>query len=365
MRHPDSNKSDAERRDLKDDSLKLTFRTSRRRRSSLQVVPEHGFLSAVSNVKFVLPDWCSMDATRVTIEIINKIAMLIGNKVASVGILLGLRQGEIETIEHDHKYDLQRQNYEVLHLWVQRQGILATKKRLALVLVEIGRAEETFQYLWPERELEPVTPTTPTDYFWKRRKSDSSNFNFDTTVLRKKDWTKDSTWRIITQNLRESDSGKFDELIGACHVLRSKLPKFGVLEKCQSASGNSDLEIDHYANSLTDSDRQGLTAIKVSADDNCLFSAASIVAFGSANRCCELRLCTVIELCCEKDYYLKQEALIKCMKAEYELTKTEDDDILSDDAIPAVFEGCVRDTLKELFSLHGNPIQMFGLASVL
>ncbi|XP_033123442.1 uncharacterized protein LOC117122082 [Anneissia japonica] len=309
--------------------------------------------------KFFLPEKYRTDTSTVTIPIISDVSHLIGDKVTKVGRLLDLRKGEIENIKHAHKSSLEKQNFEVLYAWMLNKGLEATKKRLAEVLIKIGRAKDTIQYIWPE--LQPATPssptptsptpTSPTGIDWKGTNNDSS-FSFDSCVLRKKDWTKDKTWRNITQKLRDNDSTNFDKLIGVCHLLKSELPKNRALKNCLSSKGNSDIEIDPCM-------------IKVIVDGNCLFLATSKIAFGSADHCCKLRLLTVIELCCKKEHYLKQEVLLQRMKAVYELQKMRGDNVFNDATILALYESCVRDTLKEQFSLNGNLIQLFGLASVL
>ncbi|XP_033123451.1 uncharacterized protein LOC117122087 isoform X2 [Anneissia japonica] len=343
---------------------------SRRRLSSsnLPPVPEDTEVQSTASETFVLPDWCFSDASRVTKDHISVLSRKIGSKGILVAGLLDLHKGEVENIEHNHKSDLVRQNYEILYLWLDKKGVVATKKILAKALVNVGIPQEA-THLWPDRELYPVTPTTPQNesVFWKRRSSNDTNIKVDTSAFDKMDWTDRNTWYTITKQIRDNDYGGFQQLCFACGGVELKLPKYKRLKKFPNLSDNLHLKIDKYANTLMNSDLQTLTAIVVANNGNCLFSTASIIAFGSSNHCCQLRLRTFIELCYHKDYYLHQKSLMQCIKAEYSLTKMEDDNKLSYSAIEGIYEGCVRDTLNENlpFSLHGNSIQLFGLASVL
>ncbi|XP_033101039.1 uncharacterized protein LOC117104331 [Anneissia japonica] len=139
--------------------LKLDMPNSRSRRR----LPEESEFASTSSEKFILPDWCFSDSTKVTTEIIIEISALIGNRVTTIGGLLGFSKNEIEKIELDHKSDFRSQAYELLHMWMERNGVHATKKILAQVLVKIERAEAAAR-LWPEQKLYPESPEVPKRY---------------------------------------------------------------------------------------------------------------------------------------------------------------------------------------------------------
>ncbi|XP_071959970.1 uncharacterized protein [Antedon mediterranea] len=120
-----------------------------RRRSSTSSLPD---VSEDAPLSGDLPEWCKHDNTMVKCEDILDISRHIGKEVARIGVILGLTTGEVETIEHDHKFDLSRQNLVVLQEWKGQKGVHATKGVLAHALHKIGRGELAKKYLWPEQE---------------------------------------------------------------------------------------------------------------------------------------------------------------------------------------------------------------------
>ena len=67
---------------------------------------------------------------------------------------------------------------------------------------------------------------------------------------------------------------------------------------------------DFYANFILHKycpDSSNQTALSVSANGNCLFNAASVLLCGDEHMAMELRLRTLIELACNKQYYLSKE----------------------------------------------------------
>ena len=58
------------------------------------------------------------------------------------------------------------------------------------------------------------------------------------------------------------------------------------------------------------------SALKTTADGNCFFRTASILAFGNEHKHDEMRVRIVIELACNSDFYLKDKDIEKMLIAE-------------------------------------------------
>ncbi|XP_071961070.1 uncharacterized protein [Antedon mediterranea] len=342
-------------------ALKKRFPRRRSSTSSLPDVPENRQLSVV------LRKWCYQDRARVEPEHVSEISKHIGKEVARIGFMLGLTNGEVETIEHNHKSDLSRQNLVVLQIWLEKRGVSATKSVLARALNSIGRPELALKHLWTDQEWKQgMQAVNKESTFWKRRKSRELVIKLDSDYFDGKDWEMQSTWQGIWEIMLENDFGNFRQLKLACGAVELQQPPLEGAESCPYFKGN--LCLDQNAEQLIDSEFIHLKPVCVSDGVNCLFSAASVIYYGSEDNFLELKLRTVIELAYHKDHYMRQKALIKCIKAEYALTKLEENDVLTKPKdVEANFENSIRQTLSEqnLFSLQGNSIQLFGLASVL
>ncbi|XP_071959969.1 uncharacterized protein [Antedon mediterranea] len=335
----------------------------RRRRSSTSSLPD---VSEDAPLSGDLPEWCKHDNTMVKCEDISDISRHIGKEVTRIGVILGLTTGEVETIEHDHKFDISRQNLVVLQEWKRMKGVHATKGVLAHALYKIGRGELAKKYLWPEQEWDQGILITTT--FWGTRKSQELEIN-DSGYFRNKDWTVQRTWQGIWNIMLENNFGSFRQLKLACGTVELQQPHLKCIQRCPLFQ-TSIHGLDRNALGLSPiyySSFKYLFPVSVSHGVNCLFSAASVIYYGSEDNFLELKIRTVVELAYHKDYYLNQETLINCMEAEYALTKLEEKDTsFKSTDIEARFENLVRKTLikQNVFSLQGNSMHLFGLASV-
>ncbi|XP_071961266.1 uncharacterized protein [Antedon mediterranea] len=327
--------------------------------SSLPDLPEDGPLS--------LPSWCYQDNARVQKEHILNIAPHIGKEVTRMGLKLNFTNGEMETIEHKHDSDLLKQNLVVLQQWVEKTGVHAKKGVLAQALDDVGKAEFAMKHLWSDQEWKQgMSKITKKPTFWGRRKSQELEVKLDSGYFRGKDWTKQSTWQGIWDIMLENDYGSFRQLKLACGTVELQQPRLDGVQRCPYFNPSSH-SLDQDSVPRMNSQCENRKPVSVPHGVNCLFSAASIIYSGSEDHFLELKLRTVIELTYHKDYYLNQETLIHCIKAEYALSPEENIKLTKPKHIEAHFESLVRKTLgnQSDFSLLGNSIHLFGLASVL
>lgn len=100
-------------------------------------------------------------------------------------------------------------------------------------------------------------------------------------------------------------------------------------------------------------------ALKTVADGNCFFRTASILAFGNEHKHEEMRLRSVIELACNRDFYLEGEDIEKMLIAEAQELEAKAPDLhsskggptvkLSPEEVRSLFESEVLHTTRENF----------------
>ena len=100
-------------------------------------------------------------------------------------------------------------------------------------------------------------------------------------------------------------------------------------------------------------------ALNTTADGNCFFRTASILAFGNERNHEEMRVRTVIELACNSDFYLEGEDIERMLIAEAQALEGKAPDlhsnkggptsILGPEALRGIFESEVRHSTRERF----------------
>ena len=108
-------------------------------------------------------------------------------------------------------------------------------------------------------------------------------------------------FKAYLKKLQDASEVGFDELCNRANQLRPEIPSLTMREK-----GNFVLDIDEmYQKVIPTGKLSGeYVAIRTLVDGNSLFRAASVLAFGDESKHLEMQVRTVVELACNKSYYI-------------------------------------------------------------
>ena len=108
-------------------------------------------------------------------------------------------------------------------------------------------------------------------------------------------------YEVYLKKLQDASKGGFDDLFNKANQLRPEIPPLTMREK-----GNFVSDIDEKSQKLIPTGKLNgeHNALLTKGDGNCLFRAASILAFGDESKHLEMRVRTAVELACNKSHYL-------------------------------------------------------------
>ena len=108
-------------------------------------------------------------------------------------------------------------------------------------------------------------------------------------------------YEVYLKKLQDASKGGFDDLFNKANQLRPEIPPLTMREK-----GKFVLDIDEKSQKLIPTGKLNgeHIALLTKGDGNCLFRAASILAFGDESKHLEMRVRTAVELACNKSHYL-------------------------------------------------------------
>lgn len=178
-------------------------------------------------------------------------------------------------------------------------------------------------------------------------------------------------YKTLLQEIRLAAGKGFQDLKEQCASL--KLPALQMAEEEEFLW--DELQPDGTSQKLLPPDKGSrYSALKTTADGNCFFRTASILAFGNEHKHDEMRVRIVIELACNSDFYLKDKDIEKMLIAEaQELEADEAPDLhssrgqptstLGPEALRGIFETEVRRTTRDkIWACHWH---LQALAAVL
>ena len=159
-------------------------------------------------------------------------------------------------------------------------------------------------------------------------------------------------YKAYLKKLEDASEGGFDDLFDKANQLRPEIPPLIMRKK-----GSFDSDIDEMSRKLIPTGKLNgeHIALRTKGDGNCLFRAASILAFGDESKHLEMRVRTLLELACNKLRYLNDPNNKQRIHAEerYILRKSsrkrrdecsEELDTLN---LEVYFKQVVRETCKE------------------
>ena len=138
-------------------------------------------------------------------------------------------------------------------------------------------------------------------------------------------------YRAYLKDLQEASQAGFDSLHDKAKQLQCKIPSFTSPKKVNFVQG---IDKESQERIPTGSLEGRYFALSTHGDGNCLFRAASILAFGDENKHFEMRVRTLVELACNKSYYSK-------------FPKIESGDVQAQEAHETQFQVEVQNTCKE------------------
>ena len=118
------------------------------------------------------------------------------------------------------------------------------------------------------------------------------------------------------EKLQDAASSGFKDVHSMCTSIQSKLPSLELAEYIDFSSN----EIDDISQKLIPTNQASdYVALRTTGDGNCLFRAASMLAFGDENRHEEMRVRTVVELACNSSFYLDDPDISSRIQAQEQL----------------------------------------------
>ena len=168
---------------------------------------------------------------------------------------------------------------------------------------------------------------------------------------------------VLLREIQDAAKQGFENLQRVSTAIKPKLPSLARAKDVELSS----CQVDWDSQGLLSIDKaNSYLPLKTTADGNCFFRAALLLAFGHENSHEEMRLRTVIELAIYKEFYLNDANIKERIKAQdlaLYPSDRENGSEINTDHVKAIYEGEVIDTTRSSF--WATDLSVFALGAVL
>lgn len=169
--------------------------------------------------------------------------------------------------------------------------------------------------------------------------------------------------KSFMEKLQQAASKRFDDVQRASTWIKSNLPSLKLAEDIDFSSNETD---DFSQRLIPNNLPSHYVALKTTGDGNCLFRAASVLAFGDESKHEEMRVRTVVELACNSSFYLKDPDISSRIHAQEQVIYAHHGTRISGKVnmkdVPSIFQAEVLDTCKS--STHASYWHLQALGTV-